>query len=85
MKNSAHNSRGDVGDAGFAQSEGAEKAAQASIDMSGLDLQTRIQLMKQFDKDGDGRLSEEERAEAMKALREKPPTSPRCAKSLRGR
>ena len=55
----------------FAQSEGAEKAAQAAIDMSGLDLQTRIQLMKQFDKDGDGRLSEEERAEAMKALREK--------------
>ena len=59
----------------FAQSEdpgrGGEKAAAAAPDIAGLDLQTRIQLMKQFDRDGDGRLNEEERAEAMKALREK--------------
>lgn len=58
----------------FAQSEsagkGAEKAEPAA-DIAGLDLRTRIQLMKQFDRDGDGRLSEGERAEAMKALREK--------------
>ena len=39
----------------------------AKFDMPGLDLKTRIQLMKQFDKDGDGRLNDEERAEAMKA------------------
>ena len=44
----------------FAQSEsagkGAEKAEPAA-DIAGLDLRTRIQLMKQFDRDGDGRLS----------------------------
>ena len=43
----------------------------AKSDMPGLDLKTRIQLMKQFDKDGDGRLNDEERAEAMKALKDK--------------
>lgn len=43
----------------------------AKFDMPGLDLKTRIQLMKQFDKDGDGRLNDEERAEAMKALKDK--------------
>ena len=58
----------------FAQSESAGKGvekAEPAADIAGLDLRTRIQLMKQFDRDGDGRLSEGERAEAMKALREK--------------
>lgn len=38
---------------------------------SHMDAATRIQLMKQFDKDGDGRLNPEEREEAMKSLKDK--------------
>ncbi len=36
-----------------------------------MDVATRIQLMKQFDKDGDGRLNAKERAEAEKAMKDK--------------
>lgn len=39
--------------------------------LANMDAATRVQLLKQFDKDGDGRLSKEERAEAMRLLREK--------------
>lgn len=38
---------------------------------AGMDPATRIQLMKQFDKDGDGRLNEQERAAAREALKDK--------------
>ena len=38
---------------------------------AGMDPATRIQLMKQFDKDGDGRLNEEERAAAREAIKNK--------------
>ena len=51
--------------------KGGPGGGAAKFDMPGLDLKTRIQLMKQFDKDGDGRLNDEERAEAMKALKDK--------------
>lgn len=34
-------------------------------------MSVKIQLLKKFDKDGDGRLNEQERAEAMKAIKEK--------------
>ena len=51
--------------------KGGPGGGAAKSDMPGLDLKTRIQLMKQFDKDGDGRLNDEERAEAMKALKDK--------------
>ena len=37
----------------------------------GMDHEMRIQLLKQFDKDGDGRLSPEERAAAMEAIKNK--------------
>ncbi len=36
-----------------------------------MDIQTKIRLMKQFDKDGDGRLNAEERATAMQAIKNK--------------
>ena len=38
---------------------------------SKLDVETRIQLMKRFDKDGDGRLNPEERREAIEAMKGK--------------
>lgn len=38
---------------------------------AGMDPATRIQLMKQFDKDGDGRLNEEERAAAREVIKNK--------------
>ena len=34
-------------------------------------MSVKIQLLKKYDKDGDGRLNEQERAEAMKAIKEK--------------
>ena len=47
-------------------------AAQAEVsDFSDLDLHSRARLMRRFDKDGDGKLSEAERAEAVKALKAK--------------
>lgn len=47
-------------------------AAQAETsDFSDLDLHSRARLMRRFDKDGDGKLSEAERAEAVKALKAK--------------
>ena len=49
----------------------SSKNASEDIKISDLDLHTRIQLMKQFDKNGDGRLDEQERAEAKKAINEK--------------
>lgn len=36
-----------------------------------IDIQSKIQLMKQFDKDGDGRLNAEERKAAIEALKNK--------------
>ena len=39
--------------------------------MSGMDVGTRVQLLKKYDKDGDGRLDKKERAEAMKAIKGK--------------
>lgn len=55
--------------AAFAQNEdGRQKKDSLFADM---DPATRIQLMKQFDKDGDGRLNEEERAAAKEALKDK--------------
>ncbi len=38
---------------------------------SQMDPAMRIQLMREYDKDGDGRLNEEERAEAVKSIKEK--------------
>lgn len=47
-------------------------ASQAEVsDFSDLDLHSRARLMRRFDKDGDGKLSEAERAEAVKALKAK--------------
>jgi len=47
-------------------------AAQAETsDFSDLDLHSRARLMRRFDKDGDGKLSEAERTEAVKALKAK--------------
>lgn len=50
----------------------AEFAKEAqTLKISNLNLQTRIQLMKQYDKNGDGRLDKRERVEAKKALKAK--------------
>lgn len=50
---------------------GAFAADNAPEELSKMDIQTKIQLMKQFDKDGDGRLNAEERKEAMEAIKNK--------------
>ncbi len=56
----------------YAQDDSAKEAQNANPDnITNLDIKTRIQLMKRFDKNGDGKLDEEERAEAKKALSEK--------------
>lgn len=52
------------------EKQDAEVAAAVST-FANMDMATRIQLMKQFDKDGDGRLSKEEREAAMEALKNK--------------
>ena len=50
---------------------GAFAADNAPDDLSKMDIQMKIQLMKQFDKDGDGMLNAEERKEAMEAIKNK--------------
>ncbi len=40
-------------------------------DLPNVDIQTKIRLMKQFDKDGDGRLNAEERSNALQAIKNK--------------
>jgi len=50
---------------------GKHKHGDFSKMLAEMDVTTRVQLMKKYDKDGDGRLDKEERAEAMKALKEK--------------
>ncbi len=51
-----------------AQNEAQVNAALSAL--GNMDVSTRVQLLKRFDKDGDGHLSKEERAEADKAIRE---------------
>lgn len=62
--------------AAAAYADAAQNAAKVGDDeiksaFSKLDVETRIRLMKKFDKDGDGRLSPEERKEAMEAMKGK--------------
>lgn len=62
--------------AAAAYADDAQNAAKGGDDeirsaFSKLDVETRIRLMKKFDKDGDGRLSPEERKEAMEAMKGK--------------
>lgn len=59
----------------FAQEQSAAKSSVKKGEfaklLDGLDGNTRIQILKKYDKDGDGRLDKNERVEAMKALKEK--------------
>ena len=54
----------------FAQEDFAPAKKDGGI-FANMDPATRIQLMKQFDKDGDGRLSKEEREAAVEAMKNK--------------
>lgn len=48
-----------------------QNAPQANVQKPQIDVQSKIQLMKQFDKDGDGRLNAEERKAAIEAIKNK--------------
>ena len=49
----------------------AQNTQRPEVPKPQIDIQSKIQLMKQFDKDGDGRLNAEERKLAMEAIKNK--------------
>ncbi|MBP3357522.1 MAG: EF-hand domain-containing protein [Opitutales bacterium] len=49
----------------------AQNTSKPEVPKPQIDIQSKIQLMKQFDKDGDGRLNAEERKLAMEAIKNK--------------
>ncbi|MBI3271006.1 MAG: EF-hand domain-containing protein [Planctomycetes bacterium] len=56
-------------DAGAAAGGGGGGAGAGGSGDAGMDPGRRAEMVKKFDKDGDGKLNDEERAEAMKAMR----------------